>query len=237
MELKRDAARVLSHLHVQEDGSTVTDAPCQIHVPARWAGKDLVVLGSDTFIVGFYAIIFEEQYYGVDNTIAMMKILPSSTKRVTINGTEYYEFSFEAGDVVFATNQLVVNDTLTYYLYDELVAKGNIPWYMNYYDQGAMFETAGLHANVNLGGRSILELIISTTARDRTDLTRLYRHILNKHSDIYENPPKAIPFRSVVWNTSDTTSRLNGAFFADAINTAVVNPSESVELIEEILRT
>ncbi len=237
MELKRNAQEVFKHLHSQDNGSVVTTAPCKIHVPVRFQNKDLAILGSDVFIVGFYAIIVNDMYYGVDNTIAMMQIRPSSTKKVTVQGTDYFEFSFEPGDVVFVNKHLVVNDTLTYYLYDELVAKGNIPWYMNYYDMAAMFDTASLHAGVNLGSRAILELIISTTARDKDDLTRLYRHILNKHSDVVTNPPKVIPFRSVVWNTADTTSRLNGAYFADAINTAVVNPSESVELIEEILRT
>jgi len=237
MELKRNAARVFEHLHRQDNGSTITDAPCKIHVPVRFQNKDLAILGSEVFIVGFYAIIINDEYYGVDNTIAMMQIRPSSTNKVTVRGTDYFEFSFEPGDVVFVNNHLVVNDTLTYYLYDELVAKGNIPWYMNYYDMSKMFDTASYHAGVNLGSRAILELIISTTARDKDDLTRLYRHILNRHEDVVENPPKVIPFRSVVWNTSDTTSRLNGAYFSDAINTAVVNPSESVELIEEILRT
>lgn len=235
--LTRNADRVRQHLHLMEDGTTVTDVPTKIHVPQRFQNKDLAILGSEVFIVGFYAIIMEDTYYGVDNTIAMMQIRPSSTKKVTIKGTDYIEFSFEPGDVVFVNRHLVVNDTLTYYLYDELVAKGNIPWYMNYYDMAKMFETAQEHAGVNLGSRAILELIISTIARDKDDLTRLYRHLLNRHEDITVNPPKVIPFRSVVWNTADTTSRLNGAYFSDAINTAVVNPSESVELIEEILRT
>lgn len=233
----RDAGRVNQHLHLMEDGTTVTDVPCKIHVPQRFQNKDLAILGSEVFIIGFYAIIMEDQYYGVDNTIAMMQIRPSSTKKVTIQGTDYIEFSFEAGDVVFVNRHLVVSGALTYYLYDELVAKGNIPWYMSYYDMAKMFETAEEHAGVKLGTRAIIELIISTTARDKDDLTRLYRHILNRHEDVITNPPKVIPFRSVVWNTSDTTSRLNGAYFSDAINTAVVNPSESVELIEEILRT
>jgi hypothetical protein len=236
-DLKRNAPEVFKHLQLQSNGSTTCSAPIKIQVPTRFQNKDLAVLGSETFIVGFYAIIVNDEFYGVDNTIAMLQIRPSSTKKISYKGTDYFEFGFEPGDVVFVNDQLVVNDTLTYYLYDEFVAKGNIPWYMNYYDQAKIFDTASLHAGVNLGSRSVLELIISTTARDPTDLTRLYRHILNRHTDVETNPPKIIPFRSVVWNTSDTTSRLNGSYIAEAINTAVVNPSESVEVIEEILRT
>lgn len=237
LDLKRNAQEVFKHLHLQSNGSTVCTAPIKIQVPTRFQNKDLVVMGSEVFVVGFYAIIVNDEYYGVDNTISMLQIRPSSTRKISFKGTDYFEFGFEPGDIVFVNDQLVVNDTLTYYLYDEFIAKGNIPWYMNYYDQAKIFETALLFAGVNLGARSIIELIISTIARDPTDLTRLYRHILNNPNDIWTNPPKNIPFRSVVWNTSDTVSRLNGSFISDAINTAVANPSESVELIEEILRT
>ncbi|MFO5759756.1 hypothetical protein ACLBQR_30810, partial [Klebsiella pneumoniae] len=115
--------------------------------------------------------------------------------------------------------------------------KGNFPWYINYYDKAKLFETANLHAGVNLGGWPTLQLIISTTQRASDDISQLYRHVLTRHSDIVDNPPVDVPFRSVIWNTSDTTSKLNGAYFDQAITSALVNPSESVELIEELLRT
>ncbi|MBW6072906.1 hypothetical protein, partial [Pseudomonas aeruginosa] len=99
-------------------------------------------------------------------------------------------------------------------MYDEFVSKGNIPWYMNYYDMAKMFETAKEHADTFIGGRSIIELIISTIARDPDDMTRLYRHILSRHDDVKNKPPVTVPFRSVIWNTSDTTSKLNGAYFS-----------------------
>ncbi|AEH03629.1 virion structural protein [Pseudomonas phage PhiPA3] len=235
--LKRDAARALTHLTELENGSVVTNAACKIQIPERFTAKNLAVLGSEVFILGFFPIIFNEEYYGVSNTIAMMRILPSSTERVVIESEPYYEFSFEAGDKVFFSTALVVNDTLAYYMYDEFISKGNIPWYMDYYDMAKMFETADLHAGVNLGGRSIVELIISTIARDPDDMTRLYRHRLSSHDDVRKVPPVTVPFRSVIWNTSDTTSKLNGAYFSDSINSALVNPSESVEVIEELLRT
>lgn len=235
--LKRDPKWVISNLKELEDSSVVTLVNCKIHIPERFTAKHLAVLGSEVFIFGFFPIIMNDEYYAVNSTIAMMKINPSSTERIVVNGDPYYEFSFEAGDKIFGTTQLVVNDTLTYYMYDEFIAKGNIPWYMNYYDMAKMFDTAQLHAGVNLGGRSIIELIISTIARNPKDITQLYRHVLNEPSDIVYNPPITVPFRSVVYNTSDTTSKLNGAYFSDAINSALVNPSESVELIEELLRT
>lgn len=235
--LIRDADRVRQHLIEVEDGSIVTTKACKIHVPERFTAKKLAVLGAEVFIFGFFPIIMEEEYYCVNNTIAMMRICPSSTRRVVVEGNPYFEFSFEPGDKVIYTTALVVTDTLTYYMYDEFVAKGNIPWYMNYYDIVNMFETAQEHAGVNLGSRSIIELIISTITRDATDMTRLYRHIIQNPEFVRTTPPVVIPFRSVIWNTSDTTSKLNGAYFGEGINSALVNQSETTELIEELYRT
>lgn len=235
--LKRDADKVREHLLELDDGSIVTNAPCKIHVPERFTAKKLAVIGSEVFVFGFFPIIVNDEYYCVNNTIAMMRICPSSTERVIVDGNPYFEFSFEPGDKVFYTTALVVTDTLTYYMYDEFVAKGNIPWYMDYFDIVNMFETAVEHAGVNLGSRSVIEIIISTITRDPLDMTRLYRHVLQSFEYAQQNPPIVIPFRSVVWNTSDTTSKLNGAFFSEGINSALVNESESVEMIEELYRT
>lgn len=234
--LIRDADYVISRLVENPDGSIVTTEACKVHIPESFTAKNLAVVGSEVFIFGFFPIIMGDRY-AVNKTIAMMRICPSSTQKIVVNETPYIEFSFEPGDKLIYTTALVVTDTLTYYMYDQFVAKGNIPWYMDYFDMANMFDTAYEHAGVPLGGRSIIELIISTIARDPDDMTRLYRHILSKPEDVRTKPPVTVPFRSVIWNTSDTTSKLNGAYYDHGINSALVNQSESVEMIEELLRT
>jgi hypothetical protein len=234
--LIRDADFVLSRLSEESDGSVVTTVPCTVQIPESFAAKNLAVIGSEVFIFGFFPIIMGDRY-AVNKAIAMMRICPSSTQKIVVNETPYIEFQFEAGDTLIYTTALVVTDTLSYYMYDEFIAKGNIPWYMDYFDMANMFDTAKEHAGVDLGGRSIIELIISTIARDPNDMTRLYRHILARPEDLRLKPPVTVPFRSVIWNTSDTTSKLNGAYYDHGINSALVNQSESVEMLEELLRT
>ena len=234
---QRAPERVRQHLHEREDGGVYTDVPCKIQVPERYLTRHLASIGAEVNILGFFAIIMENSYYGVSITAAMMRITPSSTETVEIDGTTYLEFSFDAGERVFYNTELVKNDTLTYYIYDEHIAKGRIPWYFNYFDLGRLFETAEEHAGINLGNRAIIDIIVSTIARNPKDLTQLYRHILKDPKEMAANPPAVVPFRSVIWNTSDTTSKLIGAYFGDAITSALVNPSERVERIEELLRT
>lgn len=234
--LRRDAASVIPKLKQREDGAVYTTVPCRIQIPQRYLERHLASIGSEVYILGFFAIIMDD-VYAVNTTAAMMRITPSSTETIDVNGTAYVEFHFEKGDRVFYTTELVKNDTLTYYIYDELVAKGRVPWYFNYFDLAKLFNTAELHAGINLGNRAIIDLIVSTIARSSKDKTILYKHVLSKPSDVETNPPEIVPFRSVIWNTSDTTSKLIGAYFSDAVTSALVNPSDRVERIEELLRT
>jgi hypothetical protein len=234
---RRNPELVKKHLTEQEDGSVITSAACRIVVPERYASRHLANIGTEVHILGFFAIILEDGSYGVSATAAMMRITPSSTEKVNHNGTAYYEFHFFPGDRVFYNTYLVQNDTLTYYIYDEHLAKGNVPWYFNYFDLAHILSTAELHAGINLGNKALLELIVSTMCRDSSDMTRLYRHIYEGPEATAKNPPSVVAFRSVIWNTSDTTSKLIGAYFGDSITSALVNPSERVERIEELLRT
>lgn len=235
--LQRNADKVKSNLTELEDGSVVTKVRCEIHIPERFTACNLATIGNNIYILGFFPIIMEGEYYGLVKTTAMIRIDPSTTERVKIGDTTYYVFGFLPGDVLIKSSWLVKNAQISYYIYNELVAKGNMPWYFNYFDALTMFDTLEEHAGVNLGTRAITEIIISTTMRDPQDISRLYRHVIKQQSDVITKPPIVIPFNSVIWNTSDTVSKLNGSYFSDAVNSALVSPSEQVEMIEEFLRT
>lgn len=233
---KRDPEFIHSNLVEGDDSSVSTKVACRILVPERYTTRHLASIGTEVYILGFFAILMGERY-GVSRTLSMMRIKPSSTEKVEMGGMTFLDFHFFPGDTVFANTNLVMNDTLSYYAYDELVAKGNVPWYYNYIDIAKFFDTDQEFAGINLGNRAVIQLVLSTIARDPSDLTRLYRHILMDLAVVENNPPVITPFKSVIWNTSDTTSKLIGAYFSDSITSALVNPSEKVERIEELLRT
>jgi len=233
----RNAAYVKERLVQQDDGSVTTKAACRILVPERYANRHLATLGNQVYILGFFVLIMDEKHYAVSRTCASIRITPSSSDRIDMEGMSFLEFSFFPGDQLFYSTELVKNDTLTYYIYDEHVAKGNIPWYFNYFDIAKFFETAGEFAGFNLGSKIVMELILSTMCRDEKDLTRLYRHVIENEADVVDKPPVLIPFKSVIWNVTDTTSKIIGAYYGDSIASALVNPNEQVERIEELLRT
>lgn len=234
--LKRDPVRAKANLKLIGD-SLVTAKDCVIQIPESFANRNLAVMGSEVYVCGVFPIIFEDSYYTLNSTIAMFRLKPSVTETTVIDDENYYVFKFEAGDTVIENINLVISNTLVYYVYNHFIANDNVPWYLGFYDLVNLFSSTKEHAGVNLGTKATMEVIIMTMIRDKDDLYKLYKHTIENESDILTRPPAIIAFDSVIWNTSDTTSKLNGNYNDMAVNAALVNKSERVELIEELLRT
>lgn len=236
-ELVRDAERIHGCLKELEDSRLVTTTGCTIYIPSRFAERDLAEIGIETHICGVYAIVVEDKYYGVSLVNAMMRIEPSSTLKIDIDGTEYFKFDFEPGSTVVSSTKLVKTDTLVYKIYDEIFSKGRVPWYVSYVDMGRLFDTAKKHAGANIGtNQEVTELLASMVARDPKDRHVYYRRIFKKAEDLVLNPPAFIPLRSVAYAATNTTNRLAGSYFDEGLTSALVNPTDRVERIESLLR-
>ena len=235
--LTRDASRVIETLEELPDNRLVTKKGCKIYVPARFAEHDLAVLGVKNYIVGIYAIVVDDTYYGVSTVNAMINIDPTDTNKVKIGDDDYIEFVFAPGSTVIKSLDLVKIDVLTYKIYDEIFSKGRVPLYLDYNDLGGIFDTAKYHANANLGTTGeVTQLIASMISRDPQDKTKYYRTMINDLSDVRNNPPAFIPLRSVAYAATNTTTRLGGSYFDKGVVSALVNPSDRVERIESLLK-
>lgn len=234
--LIRDAEKVKACLRELEDGRLVTTKPLKIQIPARFAERGLASIGIESFIVGIYAMILEDQYYAVSTVNAMIRIDPTSTVRITIDGDEYYEFSFDPGSTVIQSLDLVQTDTIVYKIYNEIFAKGRVPWYLGYNDLAKLFDSAKYHANANIGqNQEVTELLVSIIARNQDDRHQFYRQFARTLDDL-KKPPAFIPLRSVSYAATNTLNKLAGSYARDGLISALVNPSTRVERIEALLR-
>lgn len=236
----RDPSKVHAALKVQPDQSVVTTRGLKIYVPERYVEKHLAEIGAEVLIVGIFAMAVEENgkfFYGISTANAMMRITPTTIATVKFDQDSYLEFSFDPGSVVIATTQLIKSDTLVYYIFDEFIAKGRIPWFMGYEDLATLFDSAEHHAGVNLGpSHSILEMFAAAVARASQNRAKYYRHTVETQDDPVKRPPTFIPLRSITYGATNTTAKLTGSYFRDGLDSALVNPSERTERIEELLR-
>jgi len=236
-KLIRDPDFIHDCLQELPDGKLVAIKEVKIYVPARFEERGLCELGVDNYIVGIYAMVAEDKYYAVSMVNAMLLIQPTSVMKIKINGEDYFEFVFEKGSTIFSSVNLVMNDVLVYKIYNELISKGRIPWYLGYEELGHIFDTAKYHGGANIGQNSeVTELIISIIARDPNDKTKYYRTIVKTKEDLEKTKPTFIPLKSVTYAATNTTNKLAGSYWSTGVVSALVSPSERTERIESILR-
>lgn len=235
--LVRDADKVREALQELDDGRVVARQECSIYIPTRFSQRGLAETGVENYIAGICAIVVGDQFYSVMSVCAMLRIEPTQVLKVKIQGVEYFEFKFVKGSTVITSTDLVKIDTLVYRIYDEVISKGRVPWYMNYDDLGKIFDTAKLHAGANIGQNSeVTELIVSMISRDSKDKTKYYRTVVQDQEYVKTNPPAIVPLRSVIYAATNTTNKLAGSYFATSVVSALVSPAERTERIEELLR-
>lgn len=236
-KLKRDPDRV--HATIIENGDAlITKTGCRIYIPKRFEEKKLATVGEETHITAIFAMVVEDQYYSTSMACATMRILPDITSVVKVGDVEYYEFIFNPGSTITPNVNLVTVSTLVYYIYNEILAKVKIPWYMNYDDLGGLLESAKHHADIRLAPDNIpLEIIAAIVSRNNQNVNQPYRQIRAGRDDVFTNPPMYVPISSVLTQATNTTAKLMGNRFDEGLTSALIDPVEDrVDTVETILR-
>ncbi len=235
--LIRNPGKVHAALVKQPDDSVITTRDMKIYIPSRFVEKQLAQVGADIYTVGIMAYVVDDKYYAVSTINAMVRLSPTSIATVKFDGDSYLEFAFPAGSVVIADTKLLRVGTLVYKIFDEIIAKGRVPWYLSYEDVAKLFDTAETFADLKFGHvHSVLEMFAAAIARDPRNRSVYYRQTFKKTDGIPDVLPAYIPFRSITYGATNTTAKLLGSYFNEGLNSALVNPSEQHENIEDLLR-
>lgn len=219
-----------------EKGEVIAKQPCRIYIPVVYVDKKLAFISEDVQIIGVYAVALEDGRYGVSTTAAMLTIVPDTTNTVKIGDESYYEFVFEKGSVVIAELDLVKNDTMAYNIYNHFQARGNIPWFLNGVDVANIYSSLRKHAGVSVASSaSIYHLLAAEICRDPNDRTKLFRYTLNSREG-WKQMPAYAGIKNIQYSSSGVVAKFLGPYFPDNVTAALVNPSDKIESIEELLR-
>ncbi len=236
-KLIRSPEKIHACLTELPSGQLVTSKKLCIYIPTRFAERNMAYVGLDNYILGIYAIVLDDTFYGTSLVNAMINIDPTETNRIKINDEQYFEFTFKPGSTVFKNVNLVKTDVLCYSIYDEFFSNGRIPWYVSYEDLGKIFDTAYYHAGANIGtSKEVTELIASIVARDKDDRNKFFRTTVNTLADLDTKRPVIIGLHNVSYSATNTTNRLGGSYMSIGVTAALVSPTSRVEKIENLLR-
>lgn len=237
-KLKRVSSSALSYLVENTAGQVLTKKDCRVQIPVRFTEIGLGEIGINTFSYGFFPIIFDTGEYAVMNVCSMVELNPYKLTIVSIEDVDYYEFHFDAGQVVIKTTDLVKREALMYNVFDEFVFKGKLPWYAEYDDVGKLFDTAKHHADSNVSQNlEVIEFIASMISRSKADRTKYIRTVANSYEDVKLEKVDFVPLKSVFYSVNSTLNKIAGSYFNDGVTSALVQRSENVEKIEAIIRS
>ena len=236
MEYKRRPEVVKAAL-VQANGKVLCKQPCRIQIPARFVKRNLAQIGVANFAYGLFPIILEDGSYAVHNLCAMVEISPYKTLEIKIDEVEYYEFHFEANSVVIKNTTVVQRKTLMFSVFDEIFFKGKIPWYIDYFDLTALFDTAKEFSDSKVAEvPETIELLASIVSRDPNN-PKLVKSLTAKSiEDFGHGKVKYVALKNVMFTVNTTLNKLAGNYFDPGVRSALVQPTSSVDKLESILR-
>lgn len=234
--LVRDKKKVLSTVEVI-NGELVTKTGCKIYIPVRFTDKKLATVGKEVKTAAIFAMVIDDKFYSVCNVCSALILTPTFTTITKIGDDEYYEFVFEPGATIAPTLESEKNSGLVYRIYDDIIARAHIPWYLNHQDVGKILLYSNKHGGIWLAATNVpMELIISIISRNSKDVTKHFRHTCNSFDDVLKNPPVYVPIGSVILGAKNTTSALMGSRIEDGMISSLVSPSTETSIVETILR-
>lgn len=237
-KLRRDNAKIMAAVVETPDGRLIAKHALTIYIPRRFEGARLANIGEIISIAAIFAIVLEDGTYGSIKHLGMMKITPTSTTIIDIDGSDYFGFYFESGAVITESIELLKDDKLPYKTFDEILARGNVPWYLNDDDLSKLFINSKNQAGLTLTGTNApFEVIVAAMTRGKKDIKKYHRELLREKGDEVKHPYQFIALGNVMYGTTNTVSKLMGSHFDDALTSALVNPAERVEGIETLLRS
>lgn len=234
-KLTRDPAFIVSNLK-EVGNQRITTKDLKIYFPSRFAERSLAEIGHDNYVIGYIALVMGDKFCTL-NIPAMIQFNPTIVNEIEINDTDYYEFIFNAGDVVILNTDIVQRDTLIYYILAETFSKGNIPEYLGFYELAAIFDNAEKYAGTSVvSQRKVIELWLSILARNPDKLIQYYGETIQSEKDIVTRPPVIVGMREVSLIASGTLNRVAGSYMYDGIISSILNPSTEVGLLEQVVR-
>lgn len=233
----RSAAKVYEALTDEPNKPVIAKKPLVLQFPVRFREIGLAQIGAKTYAFGLMAVILETGEYALLSVNALLELGPAKIELVKIDETEYYNFSYQPGDVVIRTKELVRRTKLVFTAIDEFFFKGKVPYYVGYEDMGRLFSTAKKHAGTRANtSPPVIEFMAAYIGRKKKDRIKFIREDAKSYSDFAADKLEWVPFNSVYWSRPGTVNKMAGAYFQEGIVSALVNPSTRTEKVESILR-
>lgn len=228
-KLVRSADKALSALKVVGDVTMATE-DISIIFPENFINAGLAEMSDGVSVIGIVAVIIDNTY-SVLNIPTNIRLTPSIIDNVDVDGITQVLCKFNKGDIVLKTNGVVKTTAYLYKILSFFYVKGKIPWYIGYEDASNFILESQKYTGSHIGDNfTATEIIASIISYDPKNSDNAYRLSDFEWSPVYKG------MNNQFHAFDNTTSKLVGAYFSDGVITSIIDKSEEVSNIEEIIR-
>lgn len=206
------------------------DQVLEAYVPMRYEGKNFLTLGEYVKVLGIFTCKIGDTEFGLQIP-AVISADPSSTYETTIDEVEYLVLVFKPGRRIMTTMTVIQIDTMSYFIWNEFFALGNLPTYITYENIHKLHDEVKEVTGVDMGtNHVIMEMVLAHMFRDQNDLNKFYRNTN------MTKPPAMVTLRDVSYGPSSTHSRLIGSYADAGRTSALLNQVSENNELDDLFR-
>ena len=204
-----------------------------VYFPTRFENARLAFLKDNYEVIGYLGLVCDGKYC-VFSLPCLLTMNPVSVQTVKIGDEDYTEFYFSSGSTLIETTHIAKDSNLVYPIYNEFIAKPNIPVYFSYKDALMCLRKTGKCAGLSLEKTNIaLEIIVAIITRDFKDNAVLFRDAITKVSDAI---PEFNGLRDIHGGVTNLPTAIMGSYSDVGVDSLLVDPPKKLEKYEELLR-
>lgn len=231
--LKHNPAACAKAWHEPKDSTLIiAKESCKVYFPKHYIGSDLGYIDDKFNVIGIFGVVVGNNYCA-SNALAIMPFTPAAVNLVRIDEGQYYELSWEKGDIICPNRNLVKAVSNLAKVYAEAVEKGKTAWYIRKEQMINLFDTDNFHTGGNVGdNRSQHALITAFRAKDPRDRSVPFRLAYTTQKEFDEAEPDYVALNSVAASRTNTMTKLTSGYLPVGVVGAIVEPTKTVESVE-----
>ena len=226
--LKRNPAAIKAVLY-EKDGKWYTKEKISIEFPKWYEEKNLLTNEAVSRLYGIFAFVLGDQY-----SVSLIPT-PIVTKPLMIEEIErgdetYYSFLYAKNTVVIESTKVVCEKLLSYNMFNSFFILNKLPWFLEYEDKLKVLDNLKYYGKSEIGSNPIAnEIIVSFCERNAKDPNVFYRQNQTGGS-------VSIDLKDPYYAARNTVNRIGGSYYAEGLNSAIVQKEEAPSKIEKLVR-
>jgi len=222
----------------QSDNKVVTKKDLIVLFPQKFVDKGLTDLGVESYVLGIIAIVDPDtEKYTVLKIPGRLQMMPMEIEKVLIDDTEYVMLEFEANTDLISDARVVKEVDFMFDIFDTLLIKGKMPWYLNYRDPVDVFAKMKKYTGTKAANnRMTFELLTSIIARYKDNKKIQYRNYVNEAGKEIPESLAWVGLENIFYSFNSTLSKVAGAYMELGIVSAILDPEKEISDLEHVVR-